>query len=160
MRRWIRRTVVAVLAWGALIGYAELTDRTPHLIPLAGGLFATLAVCWLCLDGFELAEPPHWWLYRSTSSGRTLDPRFSRLSQALAETDDAARVSAFLHDSLVETADTRLRDVRGVDRAEQPEAARALLGNRVADYLNGPPPLDRNPFSPTVDAVLDTLEAL
>lgn len=160
MSRWVWRIVTAVGLWGAAIGYGELTDRTPHLLPLAAAVAAILAVVWLCTDALEVSEPPQWTLYRSATPERTFDPRFSRLSQELAEASDRRSASIAVHRSLTAIADRMLRDRYDVDRAENPSAARDILGEPAASYLDTVPGTEKLVFSPLLFDVLDRLESL
>jgi len=160
MKRWVLRGVAGVCLWGAVIGYAELTDRRPHLLALAGAVAALLTVVWLCADAFELADPPQWSLYRSPSPERTFDPRFSRLSQELAEASDRRAASVALHNSLAAVADRILLDKYDVDHAHQPEAAREILGEPATSYLEAEPGIEKVVFSRLLSDVLDRLESL
>lgn len=160
MRRWVWRIVTAFGVWAAVIGYGELTDRRPHLLALAGAVAAILTVVWLCVDALELSDPPQWTLYRSPTPERTFDPRFSRLSQELAEAADRRSASIAVHRSLSAVADRILRDKYDVDRARDPSAARDILGEPAASYLEAAPGTEKAVFSPLLFDVLDRLESL
>ena len=161
MSRWVWRIVTAVGLWGAAIGYGELTDRTPHLLPLAAAVAAILAVVWLCTDALEVSEPPQWTLYRSAAPERTFDPRFSRLSQELAEASDRRSASIAVHRSLTAIADRMLRDRYDVDRRREPDRQPATYSvsprRRTSTAVPG---TEKLVFSPLLFDVLDRLESL
>jgi hypothetical protein len=160
LRRWIVRAVVAGCVFGAVLAFALLTDRSPDAWVVAGSVVAVLAVVWLGMDTIELADPPDWSLYRSASPARTFDPRFSRLSQELAEAADRQGASLALHQSLADVADTILLEKYDVDRARAPAAADEILGEPVTAYLASEPGTERVVFSPALFDVLDRLESL
>ncbi len=159
-KRWLLRGLVAVAVWAGVTGFAELTDRRPHLLALAGAVAAVVAVGWLCTDTLGLADAADWSLYRSPSPDRSFDPRFSRLSQELAEATDRRTASAVLHASLVAVADQILFDRYDVDRARQPVEAKDILGERATAYLAAGPGAETDVSSPRVSHVLDRLESL
>jgi hypothetical protein len=160
MRRWLARMVIAGCVWAAVIGYAELTDRRPHLLALAGAVVALMTLVWLVADVLGLADPVEWSLYRAPSPDRTFDPRFSRLSQELAEASDRHAASVALHASLSAVADRILLDTYDVDRAADPSRARDILGDDTVWYLEAEPGAEKVVFSARVSAVLDRLESL
>ncbi len=160
MRRWLFRGVVAAAVWAALLGYAALDDRQPHPVGLAAAVTAVLAVVWLCTDAYEVAEPPQWALYQSISPDRTFDPRFSRLSQEIAEASDRKAASRAVHQSLSQVADKILLERYGVNRGVDPDAAREVLGGPTSAFLGVDPEDDARVFSPALSDVLTRLESL
>jgi hypothetical protein len=160
MSRWLARAVTAVAVWGLLLGYARLDDRQPHPVGLAAAVVSVLAVVWLCADAYEVARPPEWELYHSRAPARSFDPRFSRLSQELAESSSREAVALAVQTSVGAVADRILLDMYGVDRGRDPEAARRILGDQTADYLVRDPRRDKDVFTPQLSAVLTRLESL
>ncbi|MGI8701191.1 MAG: hypothetical protein ACR2JU_08295 [Nocardioidaceae bacterium] len=160
MRRWLPRALTAAAVWGLALAYALISDRAVYPAALAAAVVATLAVCWLWADTSFLSQPPRWQLYRSSTAWRTYDPRFVRLAQEVAETADQREAAAAVHDHLVKVADRLLLDTYDVDRAADPAAARRVLGEPLASYLDDGPGRDRDVMSPRVSAALDRLESL
>jgi hypothetical protein len=160
MKRWAARGVVAVAVWALLVGYVRLDDRQPHPLGLATAVVAVLAVVWLCSDAYAVAVPPQWQLYYSRSPARTFDPRFSRLSQELAEASNRQAAATAVHTSLADVADRILLDTYGVDRARDPDGARAILGEATTAYLAADPTRQKDVFSRQLLDVLTRLESL
>lgn len=154
------RVVAAVALWGLLIGYAKLDDRQPHAVGLAAAVGAVLAAVWLCVDAYEVADPPQWTLYHSRPVSRSFDPRFSRLSQELAEASNRQAASFAVHVSVERVADRILLDKYGVDRAAEPATASQILGNQATAFLAADPAADKNVFTPQLSDVLTRLESL
>jgi hypothetical protein len=73
-----------------------------------------------------------------------LDARFSRLSSSLRPPYDPGLVAGQVHPTLVAIVDDRLLANHGVDRATEPDRARAVMGPKLAAYVEGPPSPRRN----------------
>lgn len=140
--------------------WARLDNRDPHYLGLAAAVLAGLAVIWLCVDAYSVSLPPQWELYFSRSPGRSFDPRFSRLSQELAEASNRQTASIALHDSIEKIADEILRTKYGVERRTDPEGAQRVLGPEVSAYLAVDPNRERDVFSQRLFDVLTRLESL
>jgi len=160
MMRWLARLAVAAALWGALCLWANLDDRNPYYLGLAAAVLASLTVVWLCVDAYSVALPPQWEIHYSHSPGRTFDPRFSRLSQELAEAANRQAAATALHESIESLADGLLRDKYGIERGTDPEEAQRVLGPEVTAYLATEPRREREPFSPRLFDVLTRLESL
>jgi hypothetical protein len=160
MKRWLLRGLVAIVVWGATIGFAVFTEHHPHPIALGGAVAATLTVVWLVTDAFVSAEPAQWSLYRAPAPARTFDPRFSRLAQELDEASDRRSASLAVHTSLSAVADRILLDRYDVDRVNDPDASREILGEQVWTYLGTNPRNEKVVFTPALFDVLDRLESL
>ncbi|MEJ7630247.1 MAG: hypothetical protein WKF54_11705 [Nocardioidaceae bacterium] len=160
MSGWRARAGAAILVWGLVVGFAYFIERPPHLVVDGAAVCAVLTVVWLLTDTIELAEPPDWSLYHSSSPDRTFDPRFSRLSQELSDASDRRAASVAVHDSLDAVADRILLDKYDVDRSRDSQAARTILGEQVFAYLEAPPGSEKMLFSPALSDVLDRLESL
>lgn len=72
-----------------------------------------------------------------TPTGPT-DRRVSSLRNRLAYRTYDPYVTARLHESLVELIDDQLAAAHGIDRAADPETARALLGETLHRFVNDP----------------------
>lgn len=161
MRRWGARTLAAAGAWGLLLGYAAISERSMRPAALAAAVVAALAVGWLCADtSVLLGDGPRWQLYRANTTWRTFDPRFARLSQDIAEASDRSAAAGAVHASLLRVTERVLADKYGVDLVRDPIAARLVLGQSLASYLDDGPSKDRDVVSPQVLAALDRLESL
>lgn len=160
MRLWAPRAAAVVLIWVLVVAFAYFIERPPHLVVDAAAVGALLTVGWLLADATGRAEPPDWSLYHSSSPDRTFDPRFSRLSQELADASNRRAASLVVHDSLDAVADRILLDKYDIDRARDPDAARTILGEQVSAYLCQVPGSEKTVFSPELSAVLDRLESL
>jgi hypothetical protein len=88
-----------------------------------------------------------------------LDARFSRLSAALRPPYDAHLVASQVHATLVAIADERLLAHHGIDRATDPEGARAVMDPNLASYLERPSEPRRNLIAYLSDMVT-RIEAL
>jgi hypothetical protein len=160
VRRWAGRAAGAAALWLLVLGYAYLDDRTPHVVGLAAAVTAILAVVWLSVDAFEDTRPTYWRIHATRIPTRTFDPRFSRLSQMLAEASDRRAAAEAVHSSIAAVTDALLRDKFRIDRHDDPAAARALLGDEVWVYLNDGHGNDKNVFSERLLGVLARLESL
>ncbi len=154
------RILLAVVVWLALLGFGSIDDRKLYPVALAAAVAAALAVVWLCQDAYIVAEPPQWALYHSPAPSRTFDPRFSRLSQELADASDRQAAALAVYTSVAGVADRILRDTYVVDRALDPAAADRILGESISSYLAAGPSRAKNVFSPQLFDVLTRLESL
>jgi hypothetical protein len=160
MMRWGSRVVTACFVWVVLVGYGWLAERETHYLALTAAVAAVMTVVWLCTDAYAVALPPEWHLYYTRSPARSFDPRFSRLSQELAEASDRRAAALAVHSSVEKVADVILVDKYGIDRAADPQAAGLVLGEETMDYLAANPERERDVFSDRLFHVLERLESL
>ncbi len=143
-RHWLRRTAYGILsglvAWG-FTAWVGLRPR-PLLVVIAVvscALFVgLLSVLLPRVTAISWSAPR-----RQVLPRYGLDPRFSRLSQALIENRDPDALTAQLHATLVRVIDDRLVSHHGIDRTVQPEQAYALLGAELTAYVAAPRPGSR-----------------
>jgi hypothetical protein len=157
---WISRVTVATVVWALLVGWALLDNRQPHYLGVAAAVAACFTVGWLCADAYTLALPPQWEMYYSRSVGRTFDPRFSRLSQELAEARSREAAAVAVHANVARVADRILLDKYGVERGAEPDRAAQVLGAEITGYLAVDPRRERDVFSDRLFDVLARLESL
>ncbi len=140
-RHWLRLTAYGLLfglvAWG-FTAWVGLRPR-PLLVVVATVSCSLFAGLVSMLQ--TRVTPISWSAPRPAVRPRYgLDPRFSRLSQALRENREPDALAAQLHTTLVRVIDDRLASHHGLDRGAQPEQARALLGPELSAYVSTPYP--------------------
>lgn len=158
--RWRRRSLAAVVIW--LVGWAATAALGAHPQPvlLALTTAATIALAGVAVDVHAFVDeadwvPPH----RARPRQWGLDPRFSRLSQSFNDGTDPQVVAERIHQSLVRVVDDMLVNRHGIDREQDPRAARRILGDEVADYLDRPPRHRRGHFQ-QLPSLLTRIESL
>jgi hypothetical protein len=137
--RWALRLGYGVAIWLAFWGLlaAAGSDVNALLLGLAI-LTATVLVC-VSTDLAPTATAADWQAtYIAPARVATNDPRFSRLSRMLTEASNRITVADEVQRSLIAIVDYRLRHDHAVDRATQPDEARALLGPDLFNYLSRP----------------------
>lgn len=159
-RRWRRRSLSALVIW--LLGWAVTAALGAHPQPalLALATAAAFAVGGAVIDVCAFVDqadwvPPH----RARPRQWGLDPRFSRLSQSFNDGTDPQVVAERVHQSLVRVVDDMLASRHGIDRLQDPQTARQILGDEVADYLDRPPRYRRGQFQ-QLPSVLTRIESL
>jgi hypothetical protein len=136
----VKRSALALVAAVALWAAAAWIGLRPRPVLLVLTVVAAFVCTWLIEDlgaeshDLDLAAPrrrvvPRW----------GLDPRFSRLAAALRPPHDAHLVAAQVHATLVPIVDERLLARHGIDRAAEPERARALMDPKLTAYVENPP---------------------
>ena len=157
---WLLRVLGAASVWGLIVAWAVLDDRDPHYIGLAAAVGAAFAVIWLWVDACSFALPPQWYVYNRRPIARSFDPRFSRLSQELAEAASRQEAAVAVHLNVAKVADQILVDKYGVVRSRDVEEAARILGPETSAYLVANPNRERDVFSPQLFDVLARLESL
>jgi hypothetical protein len=160
VRHWLNRIAVGLAVWGFLVWWARLDDRHPHYLGIGAAVAAAFTIIWLCADAYSVAIPPQWEMYYSRSVGRTFDPRFSRLSQELAEADSREAAAIAVHNNVARVADQILVDKYGIDRSADPDRAAQVLGPEITGYLASDARRERDVFSDRLFDVLARLESL
>ncbi len=158
--RWRRRSLAALVSW--LVGWAATAALGAHPQPvlLALATAAVFAVVGAAVDVREFVDqadwvPPH----RARPRQLGLDPRFSRLSQSFNDGTDPQVVAERVHETLVRVVDDILASRHGIDRERDPQAARQVLGDEVAHYLDQPPHYRRSRFQ-RMPSLLTRIESL
>lgn len=158
---WTHRLLATAGAFGVLWAYAWLSDRSPEPALLAFAVVALAGVVWLALDTIDQGVAVQWRISpRYAPSRRGFDPRFSRLSQDLSESTDRQAVAFEVHAVLGRVADDLLRSKYNVDPTADPEHAREILGEPLADYLANRPQYPRRGFDRQIGRLLERLESL
>lgn len=158
--RWRLRLLYALCTW--LLGWVVLAALGTHPQPvlLALATVSGYAVGGAILDAQGLTDradwvPPH----RAKPRQWGIDPRFSRLSQSFHDGTDPQVVAERVHTSLLQVVDGLLLSRHSIDRQEDPQAARDILGDEVVDYLERPPRYRRGLFQ-QLPSLLTRIESL
>jgi hypothetical protein len=155
-----KRLAFALGAAGASWALTAWIGLRPRPVLVVLTLLAAFVCLWLVEDlaadryDLDLDTPrrrliPRW----------GLDARFSRLAASLRPPYDAHLVASQVHATLVAIADERLLAHHGIDRATDPEGARAVMDPNLASYLERPPEPRRNLIAYLSDMVT-RIEAL
>jgi len=99
--------------------------------------------------------PPH----RSRSRAWGRDARFSRLAQSFSDGSDPAALAVRIQRDLGAVVDHRLASTYAVDRHADPQAARRVLGDDLANYLEQPA-RHRRGRAARLSALLTRIESL
>lgn len=160
IRRWRSRILVAGCTWLAMWGFTTLRGSNPQPWLLALVAVAAVAVGGVVIDARAAVSAADWRpAHRANPRQWGLDPRFSRLSRSFTDGTDPQLVADQVHASLCGVVDGLLIARHGIDRQQAPEAARGVLGDDVADYLNGPAHYSRGYFE-KLPSLLTAMEAL
>jgi hypothetical protein len=155
-----RRVAVPLLAAGAAWALTAWIGMRPRPLLVVLTVLAAFACWWLVEDlagsryALELDPPrrrliPRW----------GLDARFSRLAATLRPPHDPQLVASQVHATLVGLVDERLIAHHGIDRAADPNAARAVMGDVLADYVDHEPTARRN-LMPYLSDMVTRIEAI
>ncbi|MBA2697879.1 MAG: hypothetical protein H0U61_03800 [Nocardioidaceae bacterium] len=157
---WTRWLLAAVFCWSALYfgalavgSHAEpvLLAALVLAVDVALGMIGELSAATDEVDW----TPPH--RSRARSWGR--DARFSRLAQSFSDGSDPQALAVRVHGDLSAVVDHRLASTYAVDRRTDPQAARGILGEQLADYLEQPV-RHRRGEAARLSALLTRIEAL
>ncbi len=158
-KQWTSRIAAAFGLWLVVCVVAQLLGNQPRpgLIALVIGAAATTA--WLYLDTSAQSEPARWQLVsdepiRPPGS----DPRLSLFERVIAQHLDSRDATDQLHRYVSETTERRLVTKHGINRATDPERARAVLGPELAGFLDNP--RSRRLSLSEIDSMLTRIEAL
>lgn len=136
-RRWWTRLLTFVGIWLAAVAVLGLMDMRPSVTALAAITAAVAGVLFVVLDVGDLAVPVDW---RATSDGgtsaRAADARVGFLRRQISD-GRALDGPSVLHHTLVGLVDDALITHHRVDRRADPERARALMGEELAQFVDG-----------------------
>lgn len=160
MRSWTARAAVTFGLWlvVALAAWVLGNAPRPGLLALVMGLGAGLL--WLFVDVSGDAEAIRWPALAAEplrSPGE--DARLERLHRMLFAHQTAHHVDGALRDELARLADQKLLALHGVTREADPELARTLLGDELANLLTREPPYPRLTTA-QIDQLLKRIESL
>lgn len=160
VRRWWRRVLLAVAGWLVAWGFIALRGGSPQPLLLAIAAATAVVVGGVVVDALAGVGEVDWTPAHSAYSRQWgLDPRFSRLSRSFTDGTEPQQVAEQVHDSLCVVVDGLLETRHGIDRHGDPEAARVVLGDEVAAYLQRPPRYRRGHFSELLP-LLTAMESL
>ncbi len=158
--RWRHRALSALVTWLVLWVLTAWLGTHPQPLLLALVTAAAFTFVGVVVDAQASVDEADWVpAHRSRAYQRGLDPRFSRLSHSFHDGTDPQLVVAEVHDSLNRVVDGLLISRHGVDRDQDPEAARRILGDEVAAYLDSPPRYRRGHFD-QLPGLLTRIESL
>ncbi len=142
----LRRIAWALLCGLAIWGFTAWIGLRPEPALVIAATLALFVLGALVAGVIDETDPIIWTpLHRSAGPSHGLDPRFFRLSQNFTDGTDSQYVADQVHHVLVRVIDDRLAANHGIDRASDPTAARAVLGEPLTSYVEQPPrPLRRN----------------
>jgi hypothetical protein len=132
-----RRSVDIVSVTVGVLVVLVVTDTGPRWTLVLPVVVAFAALWWLLADALQHADPGE-----TTAAGPADDPRIRSdartrsLRISLMSLDDHRRDR--LHATLTALIDEQLAVAHGVDRATQPEEARALMGEELHDFVSKP----------------------
>ncbi len=138
-RTWARWLTISAAAWVVLyfgvkgIGGDAEPVLLAALVLSAVGTVGVVGMVNAITDEVDWT-PPH----RSRSRAWGRDARFSRLAQSLTDGGNPAALAVRIQRELGAVVDHRLESTYAVDRLADPQAARRILGDDLADYLEQP----------------------
>lgn len=138
-RTWAQWVAVSAGGWLAIFLGAKALGSDAEPVLLAALVLSVVGFAHIVDDVNEVTDevdwaPPH--RARSRAWGR--DARFSRLAQSFTDGSDPAALAVRVHRDLCAVVDHRLASAYAVDRHADPAAARRILGDHLADYLEQP----------------------
>ncbi len=158
---WTHRLLATAGAFAVLWAYGWLSDREPEPALLAFAVVALAGVVWLARDTLDPSLGVQWQISpRFAPSRRGFDARFSRLAQDLSESNDREAVAFEVHSVLARVAEDLLRSKYNVDPTTDPQHAREILGEPLADYLANRPQYPRRGYDRQIGRLLERLESL
>ncbi|MBA2716397.1 MAG: hypothetical protein H0U51_04975 [Propionibacteriales bacterium] len=160
LRRWCNRSLYAVLTW--LVAWALTAWVGAHAQPLLLALatVAAFTVGGVVVDAQASVDEANWVpAHRAAPHQRGLDPRFSRLSHSFHDGTDPQLVAERVHASLSRVVDGLLASRHAVNRQQDPQAARHILGDDVVAYLDRSPRYRRGYFD-QLPSLLTRIESL
>lgn len=159
-QRWGLRSLYAFIFWFIGWALAAWIGAQPQPVLLALAIFAASAVCGVVFDSLAIVTKAEWTpAYRSNPRNSGLDPRFSRLSRSFTDGTDLQLVAERVHEILCQVVDGLLVNGHGIHRQQDPQGARRVLGDKVADYLERPVHYHRGYFQ-QLRSLLSRIESL
>ena len=136
----MKRLALAIGCAGAFWAFTAWVGLRPRPLLLVLSVIAAFACVWALGDVaadryvLDLAAPR-----RRLIPRYGLDARFSRLSASFRPPYDPHIVAGQAHTTLVAVVDERLLARHGIDRAKDPDRARAVMDPVLAAYVERPP---------------------
>ena len=135
---WRTHPVAAIVGVTIVVdGFMVVTDMGPHVVLVASLIGLVGVGLWFVTDLADVALAAVGNSRRNASEpAARADRRVMQLRTGLAY-GRADRVSIVqLHATLVELVDDQLRTVHHVDRAEDPDGARAIVGDELYAFID------------------------
>ncbi|MGI8577853.1 MAG: hypothetical protein ACR2KG_08015 [Nocardioidaceae bacterium] len=149
--------VVWLVAWLS----TTLGANAPSPLILGGIVVTIFMALWLWTDTFRVTDSSSWAPPSPSFVGqRGVDHRVQRLTGLLASGRYQANVAAEVHSSLVKIVDELLETRHGVQRAADPVAARAILGDQLWGYVSRPARQRLTGYRTYLAELLTEIEAL
>lgn len=138
--RWTRTLLGTVALTALSVAFMLGTSMGPNVALVVGLGGLSGAAVWLLASVVGPAAPAIVWrsgeLQDSSRTGLDSLERGWRYRVPASQRDD--RAADRLHQLLVEILDARLTAHHGIDRRQQPEAARQILGDELARFADDP----------------------
>jgi len=135
-----RGPIIAIVAITLLVQlFMIVTDMSPHLLLVATVCVLSGVGVWLVFAlgkkavRYESVSDPH-----REQPGRLPDLRVTLIRQGLSYGRHDNLIPQRMYDSLVTLIDDELTVNHGIDRAADPEAARAVVGNELMRFIESP----------------------
>jgi hypothetical protein len=138
-RVWRIRLVVTASVWLSLDVLMVIAGMGPRHLVLGLAVAALASLCWVAYDLAADVRAPDWRTMLARPTMLTgYDSRVSRIKLHLYDESGSGRASGRLHLTLVELIDDRVLSRHGIDRAIQPDAARAAMGDTLHRFVTAP----------------------
>jgi hypothetical protein len=138
-----RARIAAVVVVAALVEFSMSATGMAPSLPLVASLVALVAAIAFLVHDLQRAVLAVRWEgpVGATPPATGRDMRVNVLRMRLAASDRHGSTARQLYASLVELIDDHLLGVHGIDRAEDPDAAEAVLGPELNRFVaSGQPP--------------------
>ena len=138
-RRWRGRLAVLIVVWALLAVSMAVADMRPRVLLLGAAVGGAAIALWVAVDLAAATRPAQWYpVVEAPSAGYTSDARISTIRMRIQSAADHGSNGTRLHAALVELIDDRLFAEHGIDRFEDPNRARAVLGDELMRFAESP----------------------
>jgi hypothetical protein len=161
MRSW-KRPVAAIAGITILVDLSMVfTDMGPDL-GLVTALCVVLGVgLWFISDLMNVTIDPADMAIGSTpASAESTDRRVMRLRSGIVYGQRGSNSLERLRTTLVDLVDDQLRAAHQIDRGEDPDAARAVLGDDLYAFVDDPGPADELADPRQLDRIVTLIEQI
>lgn len=119
------RLGVTVIVWAVLVVALTASDAEPQVLVLGGMIGVVAATGFVAVDLIRAGGAVPWARAPRPYAVTSRDEAVSTLVRQIRGAERAP--SSMLRDTLIDVVDARLLDRYGIERVNQPEAARAVL---------------------------------
>jgi hypothetical protein len=131
---------VLIGVWIVLAVSMAIADMEPRVVVLGAALAGAATAIWVVVDVGTGTRPMQWYpVVETPFPGHTSDARISTIRLRIQSVGDPGSHGTRLHAALVELVDDRLFTEHGIDRFEQPERARRVIGDDLMRFVSSPP---------------------